>query len=138
MRRFVCLVMAALWSVAVASAAFAYPERVEEVWRSPYGDGYVRIFDDDRTLAPSPSDRSFWLIEGAVVTHYDADGTVLIRSQALCTPWVLAVDPVNGSCWVLQATRDELAHLGADGPPAMPLSSPARPTAQSGSVMPAE
>jgi hypothetical protein len=113
MRRLVALVTATLWAVTIASAAFAYPEWVEEVWRSPYGEN--RFFGVEPVLAPSPSDRSFWMIEGAAVAHYAADATMLSRSQPLYTPWVLAADPADGSCWVLQATKDELLHFDADG-----------------------
>jgi hypothetical protein len=113
MRRLALLAAAALSCAAIASTAFAYPERVEEVWRSPYGSDRASPFD--HPFAPSPFDRSFWMIDGATVVHYANDGTLLSRSQALCAPWVLGTDPADGSCWVLQGNKDELLHFGADG-----------------------
>jgi hypothetical protein len=113
MRRLVGLVVAALWLGTVAPATFAYPEWVEEVWRSPYGE--TRVFGGRPVIVPSPFDRSFWLIGGANVEHYAADGTMITRSQSLYTPWALAADPADGSCWVLQASKDELLHFDANG-----------------------
>jgi hypothetical protein len=89
-------------------------EPVREVWRSRYGG--TGLFPNTRHVAAvNPTDSTVWLVEGANVTHLAPDGTLLFRSAPLYAPSGLAVDPKNGSCWVMQGNSDELLHFTADG-----------------------
>jgi hypothetical protein len=89
-------------------------ETVTELWRSRYGG--TGDFPDARNVAAAnPTDGTIWLVEGANVTHLAPDGTLLFRSPALYAPYTLAVDPKNGSCWVLEGSFDQLLHFAADG-----------------------
>jgi hypothetical protein len=107
-----------LFAVVPVFCLLAWParatEHAEELWRSRYGS--VGLYPNPRHVAAAnPTDGTIWLVEGANVTHLSPDGTVVFRSKALYAPCALAVDPANGSCWVLQDLSDQLLHFAVDG-----------------------
>jgi len=101
----------------VVGLAVCFPgqaaERVKEIWRSRYGQTYY-TFSQTSGVA-NPNDGSLWLPEGATVTRLSPAGELLARSPALGAPGKLAIDPANGSCWVLEGVSGRLAHLWRDG-----------------------
>jgi hypothetical protein len=90
------------------------------LWRGP--------FFAASTLAADPVDGSCWVGEAqgwageppvwrtAAVTHLAEDGTELWRRTDFANIGRVAVDPVDGSCWVAdQYPNNEVLHLAADG-----------------------
>jgi hypothetical protein len=116
MQRHIVFALAVLF---LAAATAASAEEVVETWRSlartHMGNTVADVRDGPDKYSLDPRDGSIWWIEYDKVAHLSADGTLLFRSERLARPCRVAVDPANGSCWVLQDASDELLHFGADG-----------------------
>ena len=75
------------------TAAANEPMHYFEVWRSPWGMG--------TGLTVSAMDGSLWACMGDSVFHYDANHTLLSRTE-LWWPQSPCVNPNDGTCWVAE------------------------------------
>ena len=92
-----------------------------ELWRGGGDGGLLRPID----ISANSTDVPCWVIYqgdidtgtgawvGKALLHLDRDGTELWRTTSFLTPYAIAVDPSDGSCWV--ADEYNLIHLSADG-----------------------
>jgi hypothetical protein len=110
MRRLVVVVVPLL-CLGLATASRA--EEVVELGRTR-GGAFYDSWQTRPAYNVDPTDDSVWLIEGAAVVRLSPDGGLLARSPALRSPYLLAVDTANGSCWVLEGMSDDLVHLSAN------------------------
>ena len=96
----------------VAGPALAL--RDYEVWRCPWGIG--------SGMTINATDGSVWACMGDAVFHYDANHTLLSKTE-LAWPQSPCVDQNDGSCWVADYGATDgtggplvsLVHLASDG-----------------------
>jgi DNA-binding beta-propeller fold protein YncE len=92
-----------------------------ELWRGGGDGGLLRPID----ISANSTDGSCWVVYqgdidtktftwvGKALLHLARDGAELWRTTSFLTPYAVAVDPNDGSCWV--ADEYNLIHLSADG-----------------------
>lgn len=111
MRRWLVLVGAGLWLLALAATLTASASPPVELSRSRYGTMWWST-----PSSVNPSDGSIWLGEGPTITHMSAEGVLWWRSETLHSGvGSVVVNPADGSCWATDGWGTRLLHYSSEG-----------------------